>query len=281
MNPQLEELACLYVLDRLDPHERAAVEARLPRDPELAALVRELELSLESRIRALAPVEPAAGLLERIESRIDREERMSAAAQLRTPAPIWASFARWGIAALIAVSLGTLAVEYLRRGPAAGQPYVIIVGLDSRSSALALVPLQVRSQDADASFMQLASLAERYWEKPGDLPVKLPSSGQAGHGYALFDPASHQGFIAIKQLPAVEEGKRYHLWILDTASGRVRDAGVLPLAGSSTGLYSFSVTPDLVTKPDHMGFFVTAEDTARSGAGLPSGKVVLGDRSPF
>ncbi|MFZ1055831.1 MAG: anti-sigma factor, partial [Opitutaceae bacterium] len=120
-----------------------------------------------------------------------------------------------------------------------------------------------------------------YWEKPGDLPVKLPSSGQAGHGYALFDPASHQGFIAIQQLPAVEEGKRYHLWILDTVSGKVRDAGVLPLAGSSTGLYSFSVTPDLVTKPDHMDFFVTAEDTARSGANLPSGKVVLGDRTPF
>jgi anti-sigma-K factor RskA len=71
MNTETEKLACLYVLDRLDPSQTASFEARLLHDPELAAIVGELESALERHIRDVPQVDPPAGLLGRIDSRID------------------------------------------------------------------------------------------------------------------------------------------------------------------------------------------------------------------
>jgi hypothetical protein len=276
MNPQLEELACLFILDRLDAQERAAFEARLTDDRDLADLVRELESSLSRHIHDLPRHEPPAGMLADIEARIDA---LSAA---RRPAPTalpWASIARWGIAAVIALGIGTIAVQSLRRAPAeAARPFMIVVGLDSNRSTLAELPMQGRAQDADARFIQLASLAERFWEKPGDMPAKIEPTGQGGLGYALFDPGSNQGFIAIRQLPSLDKGERYHLWLLDTASGLVREAGTLPATDSSRGLFFFSVAPAAGAKPGRLDFFVTAEDSSAPDSGHPRGKIVLGDR---
>ena len=263
MNAETEEIACLYVLDRLDATERAAFEARLRSHPELALLVSGLEDALSRRIRALPQHEPSAGLLSRIEARIDRLPAGEGPLRRRAAAPLWISLARWGIAAVIAGSLGTLALLNLRRAPAAaGRPAWIIVGLDSRQSTVAELPAQQAQQSADARFIQLASLAEQYWEKPEDLPVKMSPAGEDGRGYALFDPGSNQGFIAIRQLPAIEHGKRYHLWLLDTVSGEIREAGVLPATDSTRGLYFFSVAPAAGVKPGRLDFFVTAEDAS-------------------
>jgi anti-sigma-K factor RskA len=279
MNAQLEELACLYVLDRLDARERAAFEARLPLDPELSAVTREIEASLARRIHALPRHEPPADMLARIEARIDGLRAGETRRPSRSILPLWASVARWGIAAVIAVGVGIVAVQSLRRAPAAAaRSYLIVVGLDSLRSTLAELPVEERPQNADASFIQLASLAERYWERPEDLPVKLDSAGGSGRGYALFDPGSNQGFIAIRQLPAAGLGKEYHLWLLDTASGQIREAGILPVAGSARGLYFFSVVPTTSARPGRPDFFVTAEDSGSPESAQPRGKVVLGDK---
>jgi len=278
MNSQTEELACLYVLDRLDARESAAFEARLPHDPELAALVSGLESALDRRIRSLPQHEPPPGLLAQIETRIDRLSASDARSPART-VPMWATIARWGIAAVIAASLGTIALLNLRRATlTAGRPFVILVGLDSSRSTLAELPMQQPPQNADARFIQLASLAQQYWEKPDDLPVKMASAGKSGRGYALFDPGSNQGFIAIRQLPAIERGMRYHLWLLDKVSGKVREAGILPVTDAARGLYFFSVAPAAGVKPDSLDFFVTAEDASLPDSSQPRGNVVLGDR---
>ena len=49
MNESLEETASLYVLDQLDPRERTAFEARLFREPKLAALRPKLEAAMDIR----------------------------------------------------------------------------------------------------------------------------------------------------------------------------------------------------------------------------------------
>jgi hypothetical protein len=273
MNTQLEEHACLFVLDRLELGERAAFEARLQVDPELAALVRDLEAALSGRVRALAQFEPPPTLLPGIEDHIG--EPGSGAARR---APLLASLARWGIAAVIAVGIGILAVQSLRRPAAQARPYVIFVGLDSLGSRLAELPMQGRAPGADESFVQLASLAEKFWEKPEDLPVRLDSSGQRGRGYALYDPGSDQGFIAIRQLPPAESGKQYRLWLLETSTGRIRQACALPAAGSTTGLYFFHVPEAGGEKLGRLDFFVTAEDASSPDSAQPRGAVVLGDR---
>jgi len=279
MNPQLEDLASLYVLDQLAASERAGFEARLLREPELAALVRDLEAGLARGLRTLPPAGPPAALLGRIEARIDALTAAPPPSPALLPAPArWAGFARWGLATVVAASLAILAVQSLR--PAPGRPVFVFVGLDAGRSTFAELPLRGAAPDADARFMQLASLAENYWEKPGDLPVRPQSAAGGSRGYALFDPGSRQGFIAIEQLPALADHQRYHLWIVDAATGGVRDAGILPLAGTNRGLYSFALGPAGAAPSPRPNIFITVEETgATTSPAQPRGKVVLGRRS--
>jgi hypothetical protein len=279
MNPQLEELASLYVLDQLDAPERAAFEARLVQDAELAALVRGLESAVAQRIRALPQYAPSPELLAGIEARIDGRRATVVPLPARTVTPLWTAIARWGIAAVIAIGVATIAVVEVRRAAApAGRPMVLVVEFDARRSTRTEVPMAQRPAGADARFIQLASLAERYWEKPEELPHKPQPAGGSGRGYALFDPASNQGFIAVRQLPDSAAGKRCHVWIVDTGSGQVRDAGVLPADEAHRGLYFFSVAPGDGANPEHVALFVTAEDPAAPDSSQPRGDVVLGSR---
>jgi anti-sigma-K factor RskA len=292
MNAQLEELACLYVLDQLDTQERAAFEASLLESPDLAAVVTALESTLERSIRALPQHTPSPSLLSKIDDRIDclpgkrsfpfGRWAAKLLAKRRAPGSPGMLLARLGIAALLVAGIGTIAVERLWHAHTlATRSYAIIVGLDPRQSTMGELALPERPHDADARFVQLASLAARFWEKPADLPVKLRSAGEGGRGYALFDPASNQGFIAVQQLPVIGSGKRYHLWMLNTASGQTREAGVLPLIGSNSGLYFFSTSPAFKAGPSCLDFFVTTEDVRAPGTAGPSGKVVLGDQRTF
>jgi hypothetical protein len=277
MNPPLEDLASLYVLDQLAAPERADFEARLLRDPALAALVRDLEAGLARGVRSLPPAEPSAALLGQIEDRIDAlvAARPGPVPSRRADPPRWLAFAGWGVAAVIAVSLATLAVQSLRHSP--DRPMIVLVGLDAGQNTFTELPLRGAAKDVDSRFMQLASLAENYWKKPGDLPVKPPSATGDSRGYALFDPGSMHGFIAIEQLPAIAAGQSYHLWIVDPATGRVHDAGILPLTGTTRGLYSFTLGPSDSPESTRLNFFVTVEDVdAITRPAKPRGKVVLG-----
>lgn len=272
MNPQFEELATLYVLDQLDAAERTAFEARLLREPTLAALVRELESTLAHSVHALPPTPPPADLLARIEARIaPSAPRQTSPPSARSPARLTAFF-RWGLAAVIAVSLATLAVQSFRRP---SPPLVVVIGLDAHGSTFTEFPLRQPTRDPDARFIQLASLAQQFWSSPDQLPVDRPAATATNRGYALFDPSSQQGFIAIEQLPALAPAQRYHLWTVDTTTGEVRDAGTLPLSDHTHGLYSFSVSDRARGKKSgQLKFFVTVEDVLSPSR--PHGKVVLG-----
>ncbi len=276
MNPHQEELASLYVLDRLDDTERAAFETQLRQSPELVDLVRELEAALEHEVRSLPQHPPPADLFARIESRLDGETAPAPAPTSRAP---WLALARWGIAAVIALSLGTLAVQSLRRSAGEGvQPMVLIVGLDAQGSVVTEMPLPESAHAGDGAFIQLAALAEDLWNNPAEIPFASPAAAPAASGYALFEPMSNQGFIAIRHLPSPGPGRLHCLWIVDTATGRVTRAGVLPATPATSGLYSFAVPAPREAKPAQLSFFVTAEDVGMAKATEPHGEVVLGDR---
>lgn len=203
-----------------------------------------------------------------------------AASSLKPAASRWLTVAQWGLAAVVTVSLATLAIQSVRRSNAA-QPVFVVVGLDANRNTFAELPQPgSAAQDADTRFIQLASTAENLWRNPAARPLPAAPASTDSHGYALFDPGSQQGFIAIEQLPALAENQRYHLWVVDAATGHIRDAGVLPLAGLNRGLYSFALEPNGTSKADnsHPNFFITIEDagTATEPAAKPRGKVVLG-----
>ena len=122
--------------------------------------------------------------------------------------------------------------------------------------------------------------AENLWRNPEARPLPAVPASAGNHGYALFDPASQQGFIAIEQLPVLTGSQRYHLWVVDDETGHIRDAGILPLTGVNRGLYSFALDPSAHKESARPNFFITVEDTAVTSApAWPSGKVVLGKNS--
>jgi len=295
MNESSEETAMLYVLDQLEPHERTLAEDRLARDPEFAALVRNCESALAAGIRSLPARTPPAAVLDRLEEQIDAEEAGHArVVPLPSSPPAfreagmqdgpnrlpWAAAARWGLAAVITVSLATLAVQSLRRPNA--QPVFVVVGLDANRNTFAELPAQgPAAKDADARFIQLASAAENLWRNPSARPLPVATSA-GSHGYAVFDPGSQQGFIAIEQLPALAGNQRYHLWVVDAPTGRIRDAGILPLAGLNRGLYSFALEPGDAPSSDgkRPNFFITIEENGSPPTSAkPRGRVVLGKDS--
>lgn len=277
MNKQTEELASLYVLDQLNSEERAAFETRLLREPGLSELVAQLEPALERGIRDLPQRRPPPQTLGRIEARI--ASLRDAEAHLEThrrPASWlnWFSLARWGVAAVIAVSLATIAVRSLF--VTAAQPVVVLVGLDANQNTYAEVPMRATVKDPDARFIQLALMAEGYVEKPAELPAGVARAVAKNSAYAIFDPGSRQGFIVVERLPSIAENERYHLWMADPASGRVREAGMLPVDSGGRGLYSFAIGPDDSIQSDHPNFFITAEEGGERAPAKPQGRVVLG-----
>ena len=164
MKTQLEELASLYVLDQLDAAERAEFEAKLVEDAELRSVVHALESTMAGRIRALPQHEPPLDLLDAIERKLPSSS--AAIRPQRSPKIVgfpWIPFARWGVAAVIAISLATLAVQSVRRSHS---PLVVFVQLDPNRSTATELSLPQAAKDSDARFIELASLAESYWEKP-------------------------------------------------------------------------------------------------------------------
>jgi hypothetical protein len=269
MKPQIEELACLYVLDRLSPGERAAFERLLGRDPELAVFVAELEEAANRRIRELPQRAPSPGLLARIEETVGRAPIAAPAQPLRPPR--WA-LVPWAMAAAAAIALLSVRI-YQGRFPTE-KPTIIVVNLGTGGSESSTLPLTGGDRGPDDRFMHLATMAQDYWAKPERLPG---ASAKAERAFALFDPTSNQGFIAIRNLPPAQAGRRYRLWIFDPSTRNLRDAGELPANDSPRGLYSFSVLPDEKGAADRLQFFVTAEAADAPSAGRPAGSVVLGN----
>lgn len=273
MTPQLEELASLYVLDRLVGRARAEFEERLEQDRELALLVRELETALARRVELLPQHEPPADLFARISARLDAPgTRLSPQARR---APVWASWVPWGLAAALALGLGvTTALLWQReRAPA---PVILFVGLDANRSTPVPLPASQASSNADARYAQLAAMAEAFWNDPAQLPVERAST--AARGYAVLDPESRQGFIAVRQLPQQNQQQRYHLWVVDTATGHVTEAGVIPAASADGGLYSFAFSPEAPAKARQLDVFITAEDASSAKPAQPSARVILGGK---
>lgn len=103
----IDALAAEYVLGTLDAGERAAVAARMRREPALATAIAGWERRLSPLLTAIAPLQPPAGLLARIEAAIDERERAPASASPGGPGVVELQrrLSRWRGAAVAASAL--------------------------------------------------------------------------------------------------------------------------------------------------------------------------------
>lgn len=270
MNHDDQERACQYVLDQLSAAERSAFAERLRAEPELANLVRALERTLEARVAALPQRKPAPEVWDRIEAELAGQSGADGGLKHRPTVGRNAFFGRWALlGGLAAAVLVALSVTITRRLMNPAPVSVVIATLDQgNSTSRRLVLPEGAGAAPEARFVQLAALAEKLWQQPEN------RNERGDRGYALFDPASREGFIGIQQAPPLRPGQQYRLWVVDERSGEARDAGVLPMREASRGLYFFSL-PQADAVMGKLSFMVTVEPE-QSAPAEPTGKVVLG-----
>ncbi|HEY3754923.1 MAG TPA: anti-sigma factor [Opitutaceae bacterium] len=247
MNIPDDELACDYVLDRLDPRERTEFEARLVADDALRQRVRDYEDGLAARIFELPPRSPSRQVWARI-----AEKTAAAPGGAKVG---WGNVFKWGIAAMIAISLASIAAErWIDR------PTLVVVALDQGGAGPNRVSIARVGSGPNDAFAQLAAVAASHWED-----AKSPRS------FVVYDPTTSQGFIAVRDLPRVAADTHYQVWILNRRTAISRPAGDL----NGSGLYSFAVDPLPGEGADDLRVIVTRE----KGSALarePGTDVVLG-----
>jgi anti-sigma-K factor RskA len=212
---QRQTLAGEYVLGTLSGTERAAVAAQLATDPALRAAVDAWEERLLPLTALAPPVEPSAGLRERILHSISRDHRTRA-----TPAPRarqrswWNHLPLWrGLTGAGFACAAVLASVLLLRelGPPQTQYLVVLVAPQSQAPGwvvqvdgrerLSLVPLGTVTVPADKA-LQFWTKADR-WTAPVSLGLVEPGK-----------PIQ----IPVGQLPPLETNQLFEL-TLEPATG--------------------------------------------------------------
>ncbi|HWA28444.1 MAG TPA: anti-sigma factor [Lacunisphaera sp.] len=225
-----EELAALHALGLLEGAERAAFEAELAGNAELAALVDSLAGASANLSFAARQVPPPAGLKERV---------LAACASVPQSAKAEAALAPvvgfplrrlipWAAAAILAVTAGWLAsrnlalqsendflrterqlaqVAYLRAQAELKERSIVAEGLINDLGR------QLRAQD-DLTRLKVTAL------------VALAGGTPEARAIAVWDPGREAGLLTVEKLPAIDENQDYQLWVVDPAYPNPVDGGV-------------------------------------------------------
>ncbi len=187
---ETDALAAEYVLGTLDPAERAGAAARRRHEPGLDAAITAWENRLGPLAELIPSVQPPAGVLERIEERIDRLDRMPGMMTTTTAANIVQlerRVRRWRRMAVAASAI------------AAALTAVILV---RQSAPISSVPRTfvavMQKDDASPSFLVTVDIETRL------LTVRpVAATPQPDKSYQLW--MAHSSFEGVRSLGLVAE----------------------------------------------------------------------------
>jgi anti-sigma-K factor RskA len=200
---ELRELAPAYVMNTLDPNERAAFEAALASSPELAAEVADHRAVVEALATAQSISPPAAlrnTLLERIAA--ERQARRQAAT------PISSARRRWVPAVVVTALAASLVVAIALQQRTASERDSALATLRARDSVLAFAQTRLAARDTE---IETILTAER------DLMVVHLASADAktGPGVQLFwNYKEGVGVLHAFRLAPARAGRAYQLWLI-------------------------------------------------------------------
>jgi anti-sigma-K factor RskA len=298
IDERTEELAALHAFDLLEGEEKAVFAARLARDPDLQALVRELRESA-SALACTAPLAaPAPELRARLLDKIGEIHPAGTGARLlpfRVPALL-----PWAVAASLAVLAAWLGQTLLATRSEADALQVesrlaqlarreaenrlaaerIVLGQQVSDSSRQLAEAHrqladtanevlAANQHAAEVAQQLKLQADLAQFKIATLSSMLGDSPQA-LAVAVWNPARQEGLLTVEKLPALAKDQDYQLWVVDPKYKDPVNGGV------------FTVDPDGVArvqfKPDQpitsvVKFAVTRE--RKGGVSKAAGPFVL------
>jgi anti-sigma-K factor RskA len=254
---ELRELAPAYVMDTLDPNERATFEAALASSSELASEVAEHRAVVEALATEHAIAPPPSlrnALLRRIAD--ERPARPPAASAAAFPyRPHW-------ITSVVITALAAALVFAIADGRRnAGAPDAQITALhDSarvRDSVLADVQGKLHQRDTALNTIVGA--------ESGLLVLNLGGGNAAGPGAQLFwNPRQGRGVLHAFRLATAPAGRAYQLWLI--TNGRPTPVRVFNTDSHGHGLFTGF---DLPRDPKvASGVMITEEKAA--GASQPT-----------
>lgn len=185
----IDAMAAEYALGTLDPGERAAVAARRRREPALEAAIIEWEARLGPLAELIPAVDPPAGVLARIEERIERLDRrpgMVDAASGSSVIALERRISRWRRTAMAAsiAAISLAGALYVREAQRAGVPRTFVAVM--------------QKDDASPSFLVTVDLETRL------LTVRpVAAAAQPDKSYQLW--MAHSSFEGVRSLGLVSE----------------------------------------------------------------------------
>jgi anti-sigma-K factor RskA len=240
MSPEeREELASLYVVGALEEEELASFERELLADPELAALVAELEKATVFLATSVPQHSPPALLRAAVLDQIKGEVPIVESTTTRSTSFGWANWIPWAIAAGFVVCSALLWNESSRLSSAVG-------GLEKEKQSLT-----ARLADLDAERARLETRVSTLENEKNELQVRVasleardplrdiqpvmlaaqPGAPSGAEVVALWDPHRREGCLHVAGLPEPAPDKDYQLWIITPEAKQPLDAGLVP-AGS-------------------------------------------------
>jgi anti-sigma-K factor RskA len=233
-----EELASLYVLGALEGSELTAFERELAADPELAALVGELEKA-STLLATSVPQHRAPDFLrDSVLQQIKGQPSPPESARRPTFSFGWVP---WAIAAGLTVCCALLWNERSRLSTAIGglekENQSLSVRIASLDEERARLETRVSTLESERNKLQVrvASLEARDPLRE-IIPVMLAAQPGAPAGaevVALWDPHRQEGTLHLAKLPDAAPDKDYQLWIITPESKQPMDAGIIPAATDS------------------------------------------------
>jgi anti-sigma-K factor RskA len=224
----VDELGAAYALGALEPDERRAVEEHLATCPEPHTEVRSPLGAEQVLAMSLEPVQPSAGLRERVMASIERAPQDRSAAAVPPPAPAQRRERRgW--------------LEWL--SPRVARPLAV-------AAMVALVAVGAWGLNLQAQLAQRDRALQAVADAIASGETAFRVEGSGGRGYVVDTPGEGAALV-VADLTALPADNIYELWLLDEAGVPVAvgtftptdtDVAVVHVERDLSGFAIFAVT---------------------------------------
>ena len=235
-SPFYENLSA-YALGALDPAEAAALESHLQTCADCRAELAAYQRISEGLLAALPPQTPPPALRGKLAARLPGTQK------IRRPHQSW-SFGQWVAVGAFALLLGLNIFAFLQ-----------IKTLQKQQASLATY---LHNDQAAITMLAYPSTQS------------LPVSGEGVAGSMLVDRQREVGVLFVWNLPRLETGQTYQVWLIDAQDQRISGGVFLPEADQP-------YTSVVIASPKPLGEFsglgVTVEPLGGSPA--PTGPRIL------
>lgn len=264
-----EELAALYAFGLLEGAERAAFEAELAADSELAALAASLGATANAVALSANQLPPPAGLKTRILAALPEPGV--------PPGYRWSTVVPWGLAAGLVLALlwlGSLNLS-LRSDNDTLLAENRLLEIAHRA---AQNDLTERTVTAEAMINRLAAQLRRS-EDLARLKVaalaSLAGNTKEAQAIAVWDPDLQAGLLTFDKMPVIAADQDYQIWVVDPAYPNPVNGGVFTV--DQDGRASLAFRPDQPVR--HAAAFAISLEK-KGGVPKAEGPIVLLGKLP-